>query len=510
MITDDLLLYLTKISRELGRQVGILVDRKGRVTHVILGDDHQIEIPEIRARRVGSKRLTGLRCIHTHVKRENITRDDLNDLLLLRLDLMATVEVLPDGAPGKITLAHVNVQSDEPYLVNGPAPLEEIQKLFEGLIPQIESDLERQSSLVSVDKKQTAMLIHVSDLPQDSMDSSLNELEELARTAYIHVVDRVTQRRENPDPRYLMGKGKLQEFMIKALSHGINMVIFDTELSPLQLKAISDFTDIEVMDRTQLILTIFERRAHSSDGMVRVNLAKMRYLLPRLGAKESALSRIRGGIGLRGPGETTAEIQRRHLKSRIEKLEKELETLKLRRNVKRKAKIRSRVKTVSIIGYTNSGKSTLLNRLTGSRLFVEDLLFATLDPAARSVRLPGGLKAVISDTVGLIRNMPQSVEGVFRATFEELVESHLLIHLVDISNPDFENHIKTTDKTLQDIGLHKLPLLTVFNKVDLVNGEDCRGICRRFDALPVSAKNGAGIKELLERMGKVLENGENI
>ncbi|GMT42673.1 MAG: GTPase HflX [bacterium] len=503
LITDDLLLYFTKLSHELGRQLGMLIDRRGKPTHVIIGDDSRIVIPDIGHRRLGGRRLTGLRCIHTHIKREPITQDDLNDLMLLRLDLMVVVEVLPDGAPGKLTLAHMAPGMEKPCKLHGPESLADTQKRFEGLITEIESGLERQSAAVSVKKRQTAMLIHVSGQPKQVVESSMDELEELARTAGIHVADRVTQKRK-PDPRYLMGKGKLREFMIRALSHSIDVVIFDTELTPGQLKAVTDFTDIEVMDRTQLILTIFERRAKTSDGKLRVRLAQMRYLLPRLSAKESALSRIRGGIGLRGPGETTAETQRRHLQERIARLGRELEVLSAKRAENRKLRKRSEVKTVSIIGYTNAGKSTLLNRLAGGGLYVEDLLFSTLDPSARKVRLPSGVSVVVSDTVGLIRDMPPSLTGVFRATLEELAESDLLILLADMSDPHFEEHIKLAEQVFREIGLQHLPRIMVFNKLELVDPETTGAICRRHSAYGISAKENKGIKELLEAVGDSL------
>ena len=479
--------------------MGILVNRKGKITHVIIGNDRQIVIPEIEVKRTGQKRLSGLRLIHTHLKDEGVTRDDLNDLALLRLDMVVVANILHDGSPGQTYLAHLNPGEKEPHTIHGPSSFEETDSLFQGLISQIETELETVAAPYAVKAGHKAMLIHVSNSSQKSMDFSLDELAELSRTAGIAVADRITQRRDQIDPKYLMGKGKLEEFMINALAHGIDLVIFDTELTASQLKSISDFTDIEVMDRSQLILGIFEKRAKSRDGKVRVSLAKMRYLLPRLGAKESALSRIRGGIGLRGPGQTTAEVLRRHLQTRIARLEKELNVLKGRRELLRKSRVSAGAKIVSVIGYTNAGKSTLVNRLTGSTLYTEDLLFATLDPSVRKLRLPDGEPAaVIGDTVGLIRNMPESIVGVFRATLEELSESDLIINLVDVSNPNFSDHIETSKKILHDIGLVEIPSLTVFNKADRMDSEEVLAQCKRYDALAVSAKSGEGIDRLLE------------
>ncbi len=497
-------MYVAKLSSELARQIGLLIDRKGKITHVIAGNDHQIVIPNLGQRRVAGKRLAGFRCIHTHLKGEPVTRDDLNDLLLLRLDAMAAIDVRPDGTAGKLHLAHIEAGEEDRYTMHGGLTHPRAEELYQGLIEQVERDLEKTVIAKKVETEQSALLIHVSDKPKLQMDVSLDELAELARSAGITVAGRVTQRRDVPDPKFLMGHGKMQEFMIKALSLGVDMVIFDTELTPAQIKAISDFTDLEVVDRTQLILGIFEKRATSRDGKVRIQLAQMKYLLPRLGAKESALSRIRGGIGLRGPGETTAETQRRHLQGRIAQFEKELENLKNRRIQKRKKRSRSEVKTVSILGYTNAGKSTLLNRLTGSDLMVKDLLFSTLDPATRRLWLPNGKEMVISDTVGLIRNMPESLRGVFRATLEELAESDLLINLADISNPELDAHLKVTEEIVEDIGLMEIPLITVFNKIEVVDAEQAQNICRRHGALGISAATGEGLDVLKQKIAETL------
>jgi len=504
LISDELLLFICRLSHELRRQIALLIDRKGRITHVVVGNDRQIVIPNLGQRRVAEKRLAGFRCVHTHLKGEPLTQDDLNDLLLLRLDAMVSVEVARDGTPGKLALAHIAAGTEDSHALFGPEPLSRMNDFYEGLIETVEAELERVVVTRKVTGTQTALLIHISNLPKQEMEFSLDELSELARSAGIIVAERVIQRRPIPDPKYLMGKGKLQEFMIKALSLGADMVIFDTELTASQIKAIADFTDLEVLDRTQLILGIFEKRATSRDGKVRVALAQMKYLLPRLGAKESALSRIRGGIGLRGPGETTAEVQRRHLQGRITAYEKELGSLKEKRSEKRKSRIRSEVKTISIVGYTNAGKSTLINRLTGSDVLVKDLLFSTLDPSSRKLRLPDGEFAVISDTVGLIRNMPETLFGVFRATMEEMAEADLLINVVDISNPGYEDHLRVSEEILQSCGLHTVPRLTVFNKTELVEPEIAQNICRRHNAVGISAATGTGITELLEAISQKL------
>lgn len=506
LITEELLSLIAKLSRETGRQIAALIDRKGKITHVVAGNDHQIVIPNLGQRRVAGKRLAGYRCVHTHLKGEPLTQDDVNDLLLLRLDAMASVEVKKDGSCGKIMLAHIAPGAEDSCSRFGPAPFDEVRDYFRGLVESVEAELERTAGVKKVAGGQQALLIHVSDQPRARMEASLNELAELARSAGITAAARVVQRRDVPDPKFLMGKGKLQEFMIKALSLGAGTVIFDTELTPGQLKAISDFTDLEVMDRTQLILGIFEKRAQSRDGKVRVQLAHMKYLLPRLGAKESALSRIRGGIGLRGPGETAAEVQRRHLQNRIASFERELESLGKKREQKRKGRLRAEVRSAAIVGYTNAGKTTLVNRLTGSDFFTRDLLFATLDPAARRLYLPGGETIVVNDTVGLIRNMPESLRGVFRATLEELMESDVIVNVADIADADLEEHLKATQEIIRDVGLHVLPVITVLNKVELLQPEEAQNLVRRHNAIGVSALTGDGVTRLLAEIEARLPN----
>ncbi|MBI3793811.1 MAG: GTPase HflX [Nitrospinae bacterium] len=469
-----------------------------------MGNDHEIVIPNLGQLRVAEKRLAGIRCFHTHLKGEGLTQDDLNDLLLLRLDAMACAQVRPDGTADKISLAHISPGAEDTYSVFGPASVASANEFFGGLVENVESALRKTVVTKKVGESSSALLIHVSNLPRHAMDFSLDELEELAKSAGITSVERVIQRRSVPDPKYLMGQGKLKEFMIKALSIGADMVIFDAELTAAQIKAISDFTDMDVLDRTQLILGIFEKRAESRDGKIRVKLAQMKYLLPRLGAKESALSRIRGGIGLRGPGETTSEVQRRHLQGRISFFEKELKRLKQKRAQKKGGRIRSGVETISIIGYTNAGKSSLINRLTGSDLMVKNLLFSTLDPASRKIWLGEGRHAVISDTVGLIRNMPETLMGVFRATMEELSEARLIINVVDVSNPDYENHLEVSNKLLEELGLNDTPKITVFNKVDLIDAEMAQNVCKLCKGIGVSAESGTGINELLSEISEKL------
>jgi len=325
-------------------------------------------------------------------------------------------------------------------------------------------------------------------------------LAELARTADVVVIDRVLQRTRQINPRYLMGEGKLKEVVISALQQGGTLLVFDQDLSPAQVRSISTVTELKVVDRSQLILDIFARRAHTLDGKVQVELAQLKYILPRLTGKGTAMSRLMGGVGGRGPGEAKLEIDRRRIRERITRLEKQLETLARGRLQRRQKRVRAGVPIVSIVGYTNAGKSTLLNALTQSEVFTEDLLFATLDTATRRLRFPREREVIITDTVGFIRHLPKSLIGAFKATLEELEDADLLLHLVDLSNPRFEEQIKAVEKILEDLDLAMIPRLLVFNKIDQVPAEEITPLCRRYGAIPLSARDRQSFNALMAEL----------
>jgi GTP-binding protein HflX len=297
-----------------------------------------------------------------------------------------------------------------------------------------------------------------------------------------------------------MGEGKLKEVVISALHKGATLLVFDQDLSPVQVRTISAMTDLKVIDRSQLILDIFARRAHTLDGKVQVELAQLKYLMPRLTGRGTAMSRLMGGIGGRGPGETKIETDRRRIRDRISRLEKQLAALSKGRLQRRQKRIKTGVPIVSIVGYTNAGKSTLLNALTQSEVFTENLLFATLDTSTRRLRFPEEREVIITDTVGFIRQLPKSLLGAFKATLEELADAHLLLHVVDISNPRFEEQILAVDRILQDLELHQIPRILVFNKIDLIPEEEVSPFCRRFEAIAVSARRRETFTDLLREM----------
>ena len=503
-ITPELARYLTERSRELRRQLGVIIDRSGEIRYVILGDDREIVIPDLSDTGLGRSGLRGLRCIHTHLKGEPLSQDDLNDLALLRLDLMAVIAVAEDGLPGPVEYAHLRPPDRHGEIISRQTvPSVHTWDLdFEAFVRSLDAELERsRAETVDLgDHREKAILLSVTQAPRREAEDSLDELAELARTADVAVLDRIMQRPRRFNPRTLMGEGKLREVLISALHKGATMLVFDQDLTPVQVRSIAAMTELKVIDRSQLILDIFASRAHTLDGKVQVELAQLKYILPRLTGKGTAMSRLMGGIGGRGPGETKIEIDRRRIRDRIRRLEKQLDNLSRGRLQRRQRRIRAGVPIVSIVGYTNAGKSTLLNALTHSDVLTENLLFATLDTSTRRLRFPEEREVIITDTVGFIRHLPPSLMGAFKATLEELADAHLLLHVVDIGNPRYEEHIRSVERILKDLGLEGTERLLVFNKIDRIPAEEVAPLCRRYDAIPVCARDPQTFAPLMQMM----------
>ncbi|HCF57832.1 MAG TPA: GTPase HflX, partial [Myxococcales bacterium] len=311
-----------------------------------------------------------------------------------------------------------------------------------------------------------AILVGMSVNGKRAAEESMSELKELARSAGVEILDCIVQGRREVDPRYVIGRGKLQELVLRSMQQMATMIIFDTDLSPSQARHIGEETSLKIVDRTQLILDIFAQRAQSADGKLQVELAQLKYLLPRLSARDDSLSRLTGGIGGRGPGETKLEIDKRRVRDRISNLEKKIGRLSGERAVRRRQRNRRDLPVISIVGYTNAGKSTLLNALTCSEVLVENKLFATLDPTSRRLRFPRDREVIITDTVGFIRDLPKDLVNAFRATLEELLDADLLLHVVDASDPAFPEQIRAVETILGDLGLLSTPRVLVFNKSD--------------------------------------------
>ena len=511
MITHDLARQLTTLSREINRQIGILISRRGEIAFVVVGSHKDILIPGLDSFRSSSSRFRGLRLIHTHLDGENLTTDDLTDLALLRLDLVCAIDTDPDGLPGKAYTAHLIPENLEGtfWMQLPPAPPSELTLNFLSFIQALEGEFTKKQKTRKVDATDRAILIRVETNPRAESEYALDELKELARSCGVEVFDTIMKHRTQMDPKFLLGKGQLSDLVIRALQMGANLLIFDHELTAAQIKSITDFTEIRVVDRTQVILDIFARRAHSREGKIQVELAQLQYLLPRLVTKNTAMSRLTGGIGARGPGETKLEINRRRVRDRIHRLQKELQTVQKARGVRRVKRERMGLPVISIVGYTNAGKSTLLNALTKSEVFTENLLFATLDPKSSRLRFPRDREAIITDTVGFIRDLPKELFAAFRATLDELHEADILLHVIDISNPNFENHIIAVENILQELEITGKPTIRVFNKEDHFPDKSLLNtLCQRFGATAISALHLETLPPLMIEIENLMTKGQ--
>ncbi|MCW5837004.1 MAG: GTPase HflX, partial [Labilithrix sp.] len=518
--TPELTRSLVAASVETGRQVGALVHRSGQVDYVVVGDSGKLMLPDIGRLRAAEGRFRGLRLVHTHLRGEALTRDDLVDLVRLRLDLVCAIQLGPRGDARSLHYAY-NVPTDRPgdppYREVGPIAMGQVGVDVGELMADLEAEFARHTSSARAvrGKDGSAVLVHVGERGERGAarhaDESVAELRELARTAGVEVADVVVQLRDRVDPKFVLGKGKLEDVIVRAMQLGADVLVFDRELTPAQTSAIAKESDLKVIDRTQLILDIFAQRAESHDGKLQVELAQLKYNMPRLGQKDDSLSRLTGGIGGRGPGETKLEIGRRRAKERVAHLEAQLRKLSRRREQRRHKRTREGVPTVAIVGYTNAGKSTLLNTLTGASVLAEDKLFATLDTRSRHLAVGwagyGDREIVITDTVGFIRDLPEDLFAAFRATFEEAADADLILHVVDAGGDGaspapgedgappraggrapVDAYIETTLGVLEELGLDEIPRVLVFNKTELLTPLDRKILQRRYpDAILLSA-----------------------
>ena len=495
VVSVELARHLAEVSGELGRQVGVLVSRDGAIRNVIVGDAAQLMLPDIGRLRGRAGRFRGLRLVHTHLKGEPLTADDLNDLALLRLDMVAMIEVTGNGRPGRVEAAYLDpsaLVADDDVSDDGGAPgdgggtvpganggggplldpflhtrarnVQELDLDFQSTIAALENEFARAvRSSAGAAGAERALVIGIR--PDDD---HFAETLELVRSADVVIAATSRQRRRRIHPKTVVGRGKLQEIVLEAMRRNAEVAIFDINLKPAQARAFEDATGLKAIDRTQLILDVFAQRARSGDGKLQVELAQLRYSLPRLTEKDAGLSRLTGGIGGRGPGETVMEIGRRRIRDRIRALEKRVKKLSKQRDLRRGRRRREGISVLSIIGYTNAGKSTLLNALTNSEIEVADKLFVTLDPTSRRQRFPRQGEVVITDTVGFIADLPEDLVAAFRATLEELADANLLLHVMDAADPRIDDKIAAVESLLDQLGLRDIPILRVLNKIDLL------------------------------------------
>ncbi len=541
VLTHEIAREMAEVSRALNRRVGVLVDRAGRVEAVAVGDASRLAVQRRPSAPAGRERFCTLRWLATRLEDAPLAPADLAPLALHRLDAMAVIAVGEDGLPGPVRVAHLlpaderggarphrppagssglppgsrrrreapveDVVADgERYRLFPPRPASLVDDDFLALIRALEQEFDRRRARTrAAGREGRAILVHVTTGPRQRAEASIDELSELAASSDLAVVDRIVQRRPSYDPRTLLGSGRLEDLIIRALRLQADFIVVDQDLTPAQARAIAEATDLKVIDRTQLILDIFSRRARTREGKIQVELAQLKYLLPRLMSRgDSGLSRLMGGIGGRGPGEQKLEVDRRRVRDRIKGLERMLDAERTRREQRRARRRERDVPVISLVGYTNAGKSTLLNLLTRSEVFVEHRMFATLDPSSRRLRLPREREVVINDTVGFIRDLPKDLLAAFRATLEEIRDSDLLVHMVDGAHAGHERQIASVEAILKDLGDDAIPRLLVFNKADLLDEHQRVERLAGRDALCLSARTGDGVDALLRRIDDAL------
>lgn len=494
------------ISVGVGRQIGLLIDRKGSPEMVLVGDARGIYIPELPRSRRFAGRLRGLRLLHTHLSKEALSEEDLMDMVFLRLDGVMVLTVDGMGQPMHVYYAHLLPPNPEGRTseVVGPLPWHRVEVDFEAQVLALEEELAREGTTLAAEgaakgETERALLVSVDTTPRPVQETSLLELAELARTAGLETGGTVIQRVRQANPKTIMGKGKLAELEVLALQENAGLIVFDQELTPSQMRNLGNITERKILDRTQLILDIFAQHATTRSGKLQVEMAQLQYTLPRLSGSGHALSRLMGGIGGRGPGETKLEIDRRRVRERITRIKKELDELRKQRKATRLRRAKAGLPVAALVGYTNTGKSTLLNTLTDSKILAENKLFATLDPTTRRLRFPMARELILTDTVGFISHLPDELKEAFRATLEELEVADLLIHVADAGHPELEAHVQAVEDILRDMELHEIPRLLVLNKWDSLDAEQRERVQNIYpEGIPACALERASLRELAD------------
>lgn len=475
LVSQELAVKLADITEYINREISVYITRSGQIIEIAVGDNATVELPSFSGRR-GAGRLSGIRCIHTHPGgNPYLSGVDISALKNNKYDAMVAIGVVsPDFTKSELTFGLITgIDSNENYTAEcyGPYSIEDAENInFVNTVSTIERILDKQTGTASLQvMSERAILIGMEWGRNDSLwtvDDSLEELKQLADTAGATVIKKFIQKRPKPDPAFFIGRGKVQELALYAQQENIDLCIFDDELSPAQQRNIESVMGIRILDRTALILDIFAQRARTNEGKLQVELAQLQYTLPRIMGKGLMLSRLGGGIGTRGPGETKLEVDRRRIRDRIAFIKDQIEKVKAVRSLHRSKRKKNNVFEVSLVGYTNAGKSTLLNTLTNSDIYVKDQLFATLDPTTRQLTLPNKQEIIITDTVGFIQRLPHQLIAAFRSTLEVVTEADLLVHVIDVSHELYKEQAAAVHEVLKEIGAETKPVITVYNKID--------------------------------------------
>lgn len=511
LLTGELALKMADITDFINREVSVYISRSGQVVAVAVGNDQSVELPPVEGRR-GSSRLSGVRCVHTHPGgNPNLSGVDISALKNNRFDAMVAIGVTsPDFTQSVMTFAMITgIDENEQYQVEGYGPLTFAEAegiYFPNLVATVERILDKQSGSTSLAQgTERTILVGMeyaggAGIVGWTAEDSLEELKQLADTAGAEVVAKFLQKRPKPDPAFFIGKGKVQELALYVQQENIDLCIFDDELSPAQQRNIEQAMGVRVLDRTALILDIFAQRAHTNEGKLQVELAQLQYTLPHIMGKGLSLSRLGGGIGTRGPGETKLEVDRRRIRDRIAYIKDCISKVKNVRALHRAGRNKASVPTVSLVGYTNAGKSTLLNTLTNSDIYAKDQLFATLDPTTRQLDLPNKQQAILTDTVGFIQRLPHQLVAAFQSTLEEVVESDVLLHVIDVSHELYKEQSNAVYNVLEEIGAKDKTIITVYNKIDkLPEGSGlAERLAKEENSICISAKGRINLDKLLE------------
>ena len=517
LVSQELAVKLADITEYINREISVYITRSGQIIEIAVGDNAAVELPSFSGRR-GAGRLSGIRCIHTHPGgNPYLSGVDISALKNNKYDAMVAIGVVsPDFTKSELTFGLITgIDSNENYTAEcyGPYSIEDAENInFVNTVSTIERILDKQTGTASLQvMSERAILIGMEWGRNDSLwtvDDSLEELKQLADTAGATVIKKFIQKRPKPDPAFFIGRGKVQELALYAQQENIDLCIFDDELSPAQQRNIESVMGIRILDRTALILDIFAQRARTNEGKLQVELAQLQYTLPRIMGKGLMLSRLGGGIGTRGPGETKLEVDRRRIRDRIAFIKDQIEKVKAVRSLHRSKRKKNNVFEVSLVGYTNAGKSTLLNTLTNSDIYAKDQLFATLDPTTRQLTLPNKQEIIITDTVGFIQRLPHQLIAAFRSTLEVVTEADLLVHVIDVSHELYKEQAAAVHEVLKEIGAETKPVITVYNKIDKLPPDSklADRLALEEDTVCISAAKKLNLESLQQMIESHLKN----